>query len=64
MARELLTEDGQQLEGKVKHPYRHDLEPSMWVFTWICLCYREGVLLPRRLHPFDEWAPLHVAKRS
>ncbi|KAG1903595.1 uncharacterized protein F5891DRAFT_1210137 [Suillus fuscotomentosus] len=56
MARELLTEDGQR--GKVKHLYRHDVESFMWVFTWICLRYREGVLLSRRLRPFDEWATL------
>ncbi|KAG2361198.1 hypothetical protein BDR07DRAFT_1410360 [Suillus spraguei] len=56
MARELLTEEGQQ--GKVKHLYRHDLESFMWVFAWICLRYRQGVLLPRRLRPLDEWATL------
>ncbi|KAG2080319.1 uncharacterized protein F5147DRAFT_591552 [Suillus discolor] len=56
MARELLTEDDQQ--GKVKHLYHHDLESFMWVFAWICLRYREGVFLPRRLRSFDEWATL------
>ncbi|KAG2340740.1 hypothetical protein BDR05DRAFT_966616 [Suillus weaverae] len=56
MARELLTEDGQR--GKVKHLYRHDLESFMWVFAWISLRYRQGVLLSRRLRPFDEWATL------
>ncbi|KAG1799135.1 uncharacterized protein BJ212DRAFT_1305588, partial [Suillus subaureus] len=45
MARELLTEEGQR--GKVKHLYRHDLESFM-----------QGVLLPRKLRPFDEWATL------
>ncbi|KAG2149123.1 uncharacterized protein EDB93DRAFT_1103681 [Suillus bovinus] len=43
MAHELLAEDGQQ--GKVKHLYRYDLESFI-----------KGVLLPRRLRPFDEWA--------
>ncbi|KAG2138136.1 hypothetical protein BD769DRAFT_1663701 [Suillus cothurnatus] len=56
MARELLTEEGQR--GKVKHLYRHDLESFMWVFAWICLRYRQGVLVPRRLRPLDEWATL------
>ncbi|KAG2032582.1 hypothetical protein BDR03DRAFT_926566 [Suillus americanus] len=56
MARELLTEEGQR--GKVKHLYRHDLESFMWVFAWICLRYREGVLLPRKLRSLDEWATL------
>ncbi|KAG2107959.1 uncharacterized protein F5147DRAFT_837161 [Suillus discolor] len=56
MALELLTKDGQQ--GKVKHLYRHDLESFMWVFAWICLRYRQGVLLPQRLRPLDEWATL------
>ncbi|KAG1766876.1 hypothetical protein EV702DRAFT_980584 [Suillus placidus] len=56
MARELLTEDGQL--GKVKHLYRHDLESFIWVFAWISLRYRQGILLPRRLRPFDEWATL------
>ncbi|KAG1883292.1 hypothetical protein F4604DRAFT_1920496 [Suillus subluteus] len=56
MARELLTEEGQR--GKVKHLYRHDLESFIWVFAWIRLRYRAGVLLPRQLRPFDEWATL------
>ncbi|KAG2096083.1 uncharacterized protein F5147DRAFT_393285 [Suillus discolor] len=56
MALDLLTKDGQQ--GKVKHLYRHDLESFMWVFAWICLRYRQGVLLSRRLRPLDEWATL------
>ncbi|KAG1893871.1 uncharacterized protein F5891DRAFT_1256959 [Suillus fuscotomentosus] len=53
MALDLLTKDDQQ--GTVKHLYRHDLESFMWVFAWICLRYRQGVLL-RRLRPLDEWA--------
>ncbi|KAG2088563.1 uncharacterized protein F5147DRAFT_620882, partial [Suillus discolor] len=43
MALDLLTKEGQ--EGKVKHLYRHDLESFMWVFAWIFLRYRQGVLL-------------------
>jgi serine/threonine protein kinase len=56
MALELLSESAQR--GEVKHLYRHDLESFIWVFTWICLRYRQGVLLPRRLRPLDEWATL------
>ncbi|KAG1865786.1 hypothetical protein DFJ58DRAFT_743145 [Suillus subalutaceus] len=56
MALDLLTEEGQR--GEVKHLYRHDLESFMWCFAWISLRYENGVLLPRRLRPFDEWATL------
>ncbi|KAG2337157.1 hypothetical protein BDR05DRAFT_970511, partial [Suillus weaverae] len=44
MALDLLTAQAQR--GEVKHLYRHDLESFMWVFAWISLCYRQGVLLP------------------
>jgi hypothetical protein len=54
MALDLLSEEGQR--GEVKHLYRHDLESFMWCFTWISLRYENGVLLPRGLRPFDEWA--------
>ncbi|KAG2051445.1 hypothetical protein BDR06DRAFT_958977 [Suillus hirtellus] len=54
MALDLLTKEGQQ--GKAKYPDRHDLESFMWVFTWICFRYRQGVLLLRRSRPLDEWA--------
>ncbi|KAG2065052.1 hypothetical protein BDR04DRAFT_191035 [Suillus decipiens] len=54
MALDLLTQEGQR--GEVKHLYRHDLESFMWCFAWISLRYKEGVLLPRGLRPFDEWA--------
>ncbi|KAG2051431.1 hypothetical protein BDR06DRAFT_588321 [Suillus hirtellus] len=56
MALDLLTEEGQR--GGVKHPYRHDLESFMWCFAWISLHYENGVLLPRRLRPLDDWATL------
>ncbi|KAG1796275.1 uncharacterized protein HD556DRAFT_1234576 [Suillus plorans] len=55
MVLDILTKEGQQ--GKVKHLYRHDLESFMWVFAWIFLCYRQGVLL-QRSRPLDEWATL------
>ncbi|KAG2075856.1 hypothetical protein BDR04DRAFT_1068788 [Suillus decipiens] len=56
MALDLLTEEGQR--GEVKHLYRHDLESFIWCFAWISLRYKEGVLLPRGLRPFDKWAKL------
>ncbi|KAG2096094.1 uncharacterized protein F5147DRAFT_656706 [Suillus discolor] len=56
MALDLLTEKAQR--GEVKHLYRHDLESFIWVFTWIFSRYRQGVLLSRKLRPFDEWATL------
>ncbi|KAG0691562.1 hypothetical protein DFH29DRAFT_88823 [Suillus ampliporus] len=58
MALELLTKVGQQ--GEVKHLYRHDLESFIWVFIWICLRYRHGVLLPTASRPLDEWATLNA----
>ncbi|KAG0699553.1 hypothetical protein DFH29DRAFT_1014269 [Suillus ampliporus] len=54
MALDLLSPEGQQ--GKVKHLYRHDLESFMWVLVWVCLRYRNGVLLPSQTRPLDEWA--------
>ncbi|KAG0699558.1 hypothetical protein DFH29DRAFT_42328 [Suillus ampliporus] len=54
MALDLLSPQGQR--GQVKHLYRHDLESFMWVLVWVCLRYRNGVLLPWKTRPFDEWA--------
>jgi serine/threonine protein kinase len=54
MALDLLTVKGQR--GEVKHLYRHDLESFIWCFTWICLRYKEGVLLPAESRPLDVWA--------
>ncbi|KAG2341860.1 hypothetical protein BDR05DRAFT_1060724 [Suillus weaverae] len=56
MALDLLTPEAQR--GEVKHLYRHDLESFMWCFIWVCLRYREGVLLPAKLRPLDDWATL------
>ncbi|KAG2336010.1 hypothetical protein BDR05DRAFT_971286, partial [Suillus weaverae] len=56
MALDLLTAKAQR--GEVEHLYCHDLESFIWVFAWIFLHYRQGVLLPRRLRPFDNWATL------
>ncbi|KAG2065069.1 hypothetical protein BDR04DRAFT_1060995 [Suillus decipiens] len=56
MALDLLTAEAQR--GEVKHLYRHDLESFMWVFIWICFHYREGVIIPAALRPFDDWARL------
>ncbi|KAG1717241.1 hypothetical protein EDB19DRAFT_1923676 [Suillus lakei] len=58
MALELLSAKAQR--GEVKHLYRHDLESFMWVFIWLCLRYRDGVLLPADLSPLDEWARLNA----
>ncbi|KAG0706833.1 hypothetical protein DFH29DRAFT_845669 [Suillus ampliporus] len=54
MAFDLLTKEGQR--GEVKHLYRHDLKSFIWVLIWVCLHYRNGVLLPRETRPLDEWA--------
>ncbi|KAG2336468.1 hypothetical protein BDR05DRAFT_971087 [Suillus weaverae] len=65
MALDLLTAKAQR--GEVEHLYCHDLESFIWVFAWIFLHYRQGVLLPRRLRPFDNWATLgalYVARRN
>ncbi|KAG0699555.1 hypothetical protein DFH29DRAFT_1070617 [Suillus ampliporus] len=56
MALDLLSLQGQR--GEVEHLYRHDLESFMWVLAWVCLRYRNGVLLPRETRPLDEWATL------
>ncbi|KAG2092324.1 uncharacterized protein F5147DRAFT_779719 [Suillus discolor] len=58
MALELLKEQGQR--GEVKHLYRHDLESFMWVFIWICVRYRDGVLPPRGSCHLDHWATLNA----
>ncbi|KAG2124891.1 hypothetical protein DEU56DRAFT_589387 [Suillus clintonianus] len=58
MAIDFLTEEGQR--GEVKHLYRHDLESFMWVFIWVCLRYREAVLLPTGSRPFDNWATINA----
>ncbi|KAG2149133.1 uncharacterized protein EDB93DRAFT_362687 [Suillus bovinus] len=58
MALDLLSAKAQR--GEVKHLYRHDLESFVWVFIWICLRYRQGVLLPAESRPLDEWATLHA----
>ncbi|KAG2140139.1 hypothetical protein DEU56DRAFT_886064 [Suillus clintonianus] len=57
MATDLLTKNLGQT-GEVKHLYRYNLESFVWVFIWVCLRYREGVLLPTGLRPLDEWATL------
>jgi serine/threonine protein kinase len=43
MALELLTEEA--IEGQVKHLYQHDAESFIWVLTWVCLCYEDGVYI-------------------
>jgi hypothetical protein len=56
MVCDLLTKKGQR--GEVKHLYCHDLESFVWCFAWISMRYKKGVLRPRGLRPFDEWATL------
>ncbi|KAG2035198.1 hypothetical protein BDR03DRAFT_1012715 [Suillus americanus] len=54
MAIDLLLVKGQR--GEVKHLYHHDLESFIWCFAWICLHYKQGVLLPVESRPLDIWA--------
>lgn len=57
MALDLLTAKARR--GEVKYLYCHDLESFIWVFVWISLRYKKGVLLPRgsRRH-IGAWASL------
>ncbi|KIK34035.1 hypothetical protein CY34DRAFT_664792 [Suillus luteus UH-Slu-Lm8-n1] len=43
MALDLLTEEA--IEGQVKHLYQHDAESLIWVLTWVCICYEDGVYI-------------------
>jgi hypothetical protein len=43
MAIHLLTEKG--INGQVKHMYQHDAESFIWVLTWVCICYEDGVYI-------------------
>lgn len=54
MALDLLTPEGQQ--GEVAHLYRHDLESFVWVLVWVCLRYKNGVLLAASSRLLDDWA--------
>ncbi|KAG1729432.1 hypothetical protein EDB19DRAFT_1743436 [Suillus lakei] len=56
MALDLLTPEGQR--GEVAHLYRHDLESFVWVLVWVCLRYKNGVLLAAPSRLLDEWATL------
>ncbi|KAG2338117.1 hypothetical protein BDR05DRAFT_969566 [Suillus weaverae] len=63
MVLDLLTAEAQR--GEVKHLYRHDLESFMWVFAWIFLRYRQGVLLPAGLRMNGQlWTLWHLARKS
>ncbi|KAG2750146.1 hypothetical protein P692DRAFT_20734153 [Suillus brevipes Sb2] len=46
MALDLLTEEA--IKGQVKHLYQHDAESFIWVLTWICICYEDGVYIGKR----------------
>ncbi|KAG2132094.1 hypothetical protein DEU56DRAFT_448941 [Suillus clintonianus] len=39
----LLTEKA--IQGQVKHLYQHDAESFIWVLTWVCICYDNGVFI-------------------
>ncbi|KAG1726848.1 hypothetical protein EDB19DRAFT_1751609 [Suillus lakei] len=56
MALDLLNPEGQR--GEVAHLYRHDLESFVWVLVWVCLRYKNGVLLAAPSRLLDEWATL------
>jgi hypothetical protein len=43
MALELLTEKA--IECQVKHLYQHDAESFIWVLTWVCICYEDGMYI-------------------
>jgi serine/threonine protein kinase len=43
MALELLTKKA--IHGQVKHMYQHDAESFIWVLTWVCICYEDGVYI-------------------
>ncbi|KAG1774509.1 hypothetical protein EV702DRAFT_1280603 [Suillus placidus] len=45
MALNLLTRAA--MEGQVKHLYQHDAESFIWVLTWVCVCYEDGVFIGR-----------------
>ncbi|KAG8216344.1 hypothetical protein J3R82DRAFT_6422 [Butyriboletus roseoflavus] len=49
MALELPSTKGQ--EGKIKYIYAHNAESFIWVLTWVCLRYDNGVL--RKSRPLD-----------
>jgi serine/threonine protein kinase len=51
MALDLLTEEG--IKGQVKHLYQHDAESFIWVLTWICICYEDGVYIGKRTKLHD-----------
>ncbi|KAG1774541.1 hypothetical protein EV702DRAFT_1032067 [Suillus placidus] len=43
MALDLLTKKA--IEGRVEHLYQHDAESFIWVLTWACICYEDGVFI-------------------
>jgi serine/threonine protein kinase len=46
MALDLLTKEA--IEGQVKHTYQHDAEAFIWVLTWVCICYEDGLYIGKR----------------
>jgi hypothetical protein len=52
MAIQLLSEEA--INGQVKHMYQHDAESFIWVLTWVCICYNNGVYIGERTR-LHEW---------
>ncbi|KAG1760929.1 hypothetical protein EDD22DRAFT_731457, partial [Suillus occidentalis] len=52
MALDLLTEEA--IKGQVKHLYQHDAESFIWVLTWVCICYEDGVYIGKRT-TLNDW---------
>ncbi|KAG2135350.1 uncharacterized protein EDB93DRAFT_1170796 [Suillus bovinus] len=66
MALDLLTKEA--IKGQVKHLYQHDAESFIWVLTWVCICYEDGVFIGKRTD-LNDWLRVdaigcHQAKSS
>jgi len=57
MAIDLLSPEA--MSGNVEHLYQHDAESFIWVLTWVCLRYQDGVLL-RHGRPLDSWLTVNA----
>ncbi|KAG2132093.1 hypothetical protein DEU56DRAFT_902391 [Suillus clintonianus] len=52
MALDHLTQEA--IEGQVRHLCRHDAESFIWVLTWVCICYDDGVLIGKGTY-LNDW---------